>query len=249
MAAGTARAEQAGGFIYSFLTVLLAEIVLVGLLRVLGRYYAYAQYMVPIKTAAGWIALIGAVLSLAALAGCCATGKKALGWVCGGLALLAACCGCIYLLYLDGVTLSYALVIGAGILFVADQLYPREMQVLIGLTGLAAACFYVISQYSGDRVCNAYTVPFMIALAVCLAATLVLTVLAGRNDGVVMIGKAQLQIWNRRSAALLLYLACVVIAALLVLTFLLGATFAWYCVMVAAIAIFALIVWYTIKLM
>lgn len=248
-AAGAAKAEQTGEFIYSFLTVLLAEIILVSLLRVLGKYYAYVQYMVPIKATAGWVALIGALLSIAALVDCCVTGKKTLGWICGGLTLLAACCGCIYLLYLDGVTLSYALIVGAGVLYVADQLYPREMQTLIGLTGLAAICYYVISQYSGKHVWNTYTAPFTIALAACLTATLLLTVLAGHNDGVVTIGKAQLRIWSRRNAALLLYLVCVVMAALLVLTFLLGATFAWYCVMVAAIVIFALIVLYTIKLM
>ena len=52
-----------------------------------------------------------------------------------------------------------------------------------------------------------------------------------------------------RSAQVLIFIVCLIWAALLALIFALGATFAWYCVLVAALVIFALTVWFTIKLM
>ena len=96
---------------------------------------------------------------------------------------------------------------------------------------------------------NGYTAPLVIALAVVLAAVLALTALAGKNDGRLKLGRWSLVLWQSKLSQMLLILVCVVWAALLALIFALGATFAWYCVLVAALVIFALTVWFTIKLM
>ena len=86
-------------------------------------------------------------------------------------------------------------------------------------------------------------------LVVVLAAVLALTALAGKNDGRLKLGRWSLVLWQSKLSQMLLILVCIVWAALLALIFALGATFAWYCVLVAALVIFALTVWFTIKLM
>lgn len=249
IAADAASSKQNENFVYLFMIVLLAEIVAVGLLHGVQKYYSYLEYMSVIQTAAGWVALGAAVLGVIGLAAFIATGKRVPAWIGSLLLLTAACAGCAHLLYTEGVTMAYALVIGAGVLYLAGKIYPPEFVMLGGVSGLAAVCYYGISKYGGTTVWNSYTMPLVVALAVVLAVVLVLVALAGRNNGLLKLGAAKLQLWQKQSAQILLYLACVVWAALLALIFLLGATFAWYCVLVAALAIFVLAVWFTIKLM
>lgn len=244
-----AGANQNDRFIYVLMVVLLAEIAAVGLLHGVQKYYSYAGYMDTIAASAGWIGLACVALGAAGMAAWCVTGKRQMSWAGTLLLLAAACAGCIHMYYTDGVTMAYALVIAAGLLYLAGQIYPPESVALAGLSAVAAVCYYGISKYAGARIWNSYTAPLAIALVAVLAVALVMTVAAGRKDGVLALGAARMRLWQKREAQFLLYLSCVVWAALLALVFLLGATFAWYCVLVALLVIFVLAVWFTIKLM
>lgn len=248
-AAGAAGSQQNERFIYQFMFVFVLVMAVVVLLHGVQRFYSYLEYMDLIKLAAGWIACISAVLGIVGLIAAVATGKRVLRWSGALLMLLAACAGCTHLLYTDGVTMSYALVIGAGVLYLAQQIYPNEFVALTGVTGLAAIGYYGISKYSGAMVWNSYTAPIVIVLAVVLLLALGLTALAGKKDGTLVMGCWKLQLWQSKLSQVLLYMACLIWVALLALIFVLGATFAWYCVLVAALVIFVLTVWYTIKLM
>lgn len=248
-AVDAAKKQQNEGFIYQFMFVLIVVLAAVMLLRGVQKYYSYVSYMDLIASTSAWAAIGCAVLGTAGLIASAATGKKAL-WRAGALLLLAAACtGCIYGYYTDGVTMSYAMVIGAGVLCMAAKIYPPEFQLLAGVSGIAAVCYYGISRYAGEQVWNGYTAPLVIALAVVLAAVLALTALAGKHDGRLKLGRWSLVLWQSKLSQMLLILVCIVWAALLALIFALGATFAWYCVLVAALVIFALTVWFTIKLM
>ena len=248
-AADTANTRQNDNFIYRFIVVLALVVLLALLLHGVQKYYSYAAYMDLIATASGWIAGIAAVLSVAGLAAAAVSGKRMLRGAGGVLLVLAASAACISRYYTDGVTMSYALVIGAGLLYLGAQIYQNEFIFLTGLSGLSAVCYYGISRYSGTSVWNAYTAPLIIGLAVILVAALVMTAAAGRREGRIPIGRWTVTLWQNRSAQVLIFIVCLIWAALLALIFALGATFAWYCVLVAALVIFALTVWFTIKLM
>ncbi len=248
-AVNTARSNQNENFIYHVIVVLVIGLVAVFLLRGVQKYYSYMEYMDTIRTAAGWIGILGLALGIVGLSAAAATGKKAMVWAGGLLLLLGLCAGCIHLYYTEGVSMSYALVIGVCALYILGQIYAREYIALTGVSLLAAVTYYAVSKYSGASVLNSYTIPAAAVLLLVLAAGIAAAVLAGRHDGMLRIGKWELQLLQGKNARLLLYLACIVWAALLLLTFVLGATFAWYCVWVVCAAIFALTVWFTIKLM
>jgi len=248
-AVDAAKPNQNENFIYRVIVDLVLGVLAVFLLRMVQKYYPYMQYMDLIKSAAGWVGLIALVLGVIGLIGAAATGKKGFIWAGGLLVLLGLCAGSMNLYYTNGVSMAFALVIGFCLLYVLGQIYAKEYSVLTGICGLAGVAFYAVSKFGGSSMLNSYTIPAAIALLVVLLVGIILAVLAGRSEGALRIGKWELQLWQSKNAQLLIYVACVICAALLILSFVLGATFAWYCVWVMCAAIFALTVWFTIKLM
>lgn len=248
-AVDAAKPNQNENFIYRVIVDLVIGVLAVFLLRGVQTYYSYMQYMDLIKSVSGWVAVIALVLGVIALIAVAASGKKGFIWTGGLLILLGLCAGCISLYYTDGVTMASAMVIGVCLLYILGQIYAKEYSVLTTVCGLAGISFYAVSKYGSSNMLNAYTIPAAVALLVILALGIILAAAAGRHEGKLRIGKWELQLWQGKNAQLLIYLACVICAALLILSFVLGATFAWYCVWVVCAAIFALTVWFTIKLM
>lgn len=248
-AANTVKPNQNENFIYHVIVVLLAGLLSVFLLRGVQKYYSYVEYMQTIQTAAGWVCLVAFVLGLIGLVSAWITGKRSMGWIGGLLLLLGLCAGSIHLYYTEGVTMCYALVLGTCALYILGQIYAREYIVLSGSSLLAAVAYYAVSKYGGSSMLNRYTIPAAVVLFLVLALGIVASALASRQNGRLCIGKWELQLLQGKNAQLLVYLVCAIWAALLLLIFALGATFAWYCVWVVCAALFALTVWFTIKLM
>ena len=245
-----AKPSQNENFIYRVIVDLVIGVLAVFLLRGVQKYYSYMQYMDTIKTAAGWIAVLGLLLGVAGLVAAAVSGKKGFVWAGSLLLLLSLSAGSIFLYYTNGVSMAFALVIGACLLYVLGQIYANEYSVLTGICGLAGVAFYAVSKFgTSSSMFNVYTIPAAATLLVVLALGILLTAAASRNEGRLRLGKWELLLWQSKNAQLLLYVACVLCAALLILSFILGATFAWYCVWVMCAAIFALTVWFTIKLM
>ena len=245
----TAKPNQNENFIYRVMIVLVIGALAVFLLGGVNQYYTYTQYMNTIRSAAGWVGLLGLVLGIAGLIGAAATGKKALVWAGGLLVLLGLCAGSAFFFYTEGIAMSYALIIGSCVLYILSKIYTPEYVALTGISLLAGVGYYAMSEYGGSQMINSYTLPAIITVAAVLVLGVAVTFLAGRGEGTVRFGKWSIQLWQSKP----LSCCCIWPASsgrrCCCSPSCWAPTFAWYCVWVVCATIFALTVWFTIKLM
>ena len=150
--------------------------------------------MNTIRSAAGWVGLLGLVLGIAGLIGAAATGKKALVWAGGLLVLLGLCAGSAFFFYTEGIAMSYALIIGSCVLYILSKIYTPEYVALTGISLLAGVGYYAMSEYGGSQMINSYTLPAIITVAAVLVLGVAVTFLAGRGEGTVRFGRWSIQL-------------------------------------------------------
>ncbi len=145
-------------------------------------------------------------------------------------------------LYDTGVKLLVALPIAAAVLILIWFLYQRAFFCSAVITACGLALLWVFRQYGGVRG-GGVTVLFVLAWALLIAAAALL--LAARRKGG-HLGRLSIQ---GTFVYVSIWLTCAVVAAALLLAFLLGAAVTYYLLYVLIGWLFCLAVFYTVKML
>lgn len=226
----------------------LLFVVLVALRRI-GAYYGTAEGFTTVLHTARklvWVFAALTLLGLAAAVFCRPRALRAAGRytaVLMALALISAVTLCRY--WNARMVFLYLLHAVVYCLYMVYLLYQTEFFAYSLATSVSGCVFYF---YSRGVSANLRGLLLSAAALLSLAAVIVLAVSAAKGKGVVKIGKRQVRVLPASFNPIVLYVVCTIWLICLVLCFLLGAAFAYYC-MFAAIA-FELVaaVYYTFQL-
>ena len=250
-----ARQHQEDAALNRGLLWVAGAIVLEFLLLMVNKYYinfrvtesgiAAAETIMNILRAARWAGLAGAA---ACLVWAGLRLKKESGGLTLPVALTAVCgaaavCGYVVMTFhAAGVRMLFILVPAWAGLALVYYLYQREFFFSGIAAGLAAVGLWLV-RTSGGRLL--YTALAVIALVLVAALALALE----KSGGVVKVSGREVRLLPQKAKYLLIYVTCVGgIAAVAVAQFA-GASAAYYLMYAAVAWVFALLVYYTVKMM
>lgn len=149
----------------------------------------------------------------------------------------------LYQLFDRGVGVLMMLPPAAGVLIMIWFLYQRTFFVSAGITGCGLGALWLCRQYHEDHF--AQVVAFFVVGWVLLALAALLAKRLSDSDG----NLGSLRLMPVGSLYPVIYLTCLITAAVMLLALLLGATAAFYLLFVLAAWLFVQAVFFTVKLM
>ncbi len=231
--------------IYRALIDMLIAIALFVFLRIVNRSYSTPGGFDVWREAFRWISIGGA--ALAAVGVVLKLMKKAprlAAW----LLCVGAAIGVIGLLlfryWVSPIPWLYFITIAGGALYLVWLLYPHDFFLIAFLTTCCGGAFYLHGKSGlGLTVIALYGV-----MAVLLVLSFLATRKAAQASGIFRSGKLRFRLFAAKGTPVPLYLCCAVWLACIAGALLIGNAFAYYCVYVAAGALFIAACYYTIKL-
>ena len=226
----------------------LLFVVLVALRRI-GAYYGTADGFTVVLHAARKAVWVFAALTVAGLAAaifCRPRVLRSVGRYAAVLMALALVSAVTLVRYWnERMVFLYLLHAVVYCLYMVYMLYRTEFFAYSLATSIAGCVFYF---YSRGVSTNLRGLLLAAILLLALAAVVILAAAAAKGQGVLKLGGRQVRVLPKSFNPIVLYVVCVLWLICLVLCFLLGAAFAYYC-MFAAIA-FELVaaVYYTFQL-
>lgn len=216
-------------------------------LRLVSRYYPVMGTLLAVNTALAIGAAVFAVVALLGLLGLVTPWNtkrfwKAAAWpmLLVGL-LLSASCLLLYKTWVDYIPALYFVYVATAVLYLIFLLYQHEFFLLSLVNVCAGGCFFLLSR-SGRML------QLSVPLAVLIAAAVVLTAVARKNDGKLKFFGKTLRFMDHDATPLPLYVAGAVWLACLLAVAALGAVVAYYCVFAAVAFELIAAVYYTMKL-
>ena len=147
----------------------------------------------------------------------------------------------------SGVQLLQVAVPVIAVLALIYYLYQREFFCITGLSGLGILALWMYRRSNGGHLVLLYA--YLAALAIVLLAGVLLTRMLQKEDGVLRWAGREFRLFPRGSNYATLYATCALIAACVIAAFLLGASAAYYILLILVVWIFIMAVYYTVKLM
>lgn len=250
-----ARQHQEDSALNRGLLWVAGAIVLEFLLLMVNKYYinfrvtdsgiAAAEAIMHILRAARWVGLAGA-------AACLVWAGLRLRKESGGLSLpvaLAAACGaaavCGYVVITfnaAGVRMLFILVPAWAGLALIYYLYQREFFLAGIAAGFAAVGLWLVRTSGGRLLYTALTVIALILVAV-------LALALEKKGGAVVLAGREMQLLPRKANYLLVYVTCIGGIVAVAAAQFAGAAVAYYLMYAAVAWVFALLVYYTVKMM
>ena len=229
----------------------VGAIVFEGLLVLLNRYYinayiAEVKTVIAIQSALGVIRVAGVIAGVACIAWAflwLRRGRASALPVVVALALWAAAlCSHVLLAYnKQGIRMLFLLVPALAGLALVYYLYQREFFLSAAASGAAAVGLWFI-RYDGLR-------PEVLLCVALVAAVAALALVLKKGGGSVKLGGQELRVVPKKTSYVVIFASCGVGLAALLAAALLGGSIAYYLVFAMAAWIFALLVYYTVKLM
>ncbi|MCI8304890.1 MAG: hypothetical protein HFF52_09775 [Lawsonibacter sp.] len=226
--------------------------VLEALLVLVNRYYInYFVNEVNITNALDKVlrflrlgAPVAAVLALAWTFWLLRQGKK-FGWqlvLALGLAAVSVCAHVIIKFWGPGVSMLFWLVVAWAVLALVYYIYQREFFLAACACGMSVLALWFVRYEASGR---------MEALLLLAAIAVVTDVVfqLKKRDGVLSIGREPVQFLPKKTSYSVLLVTCAASLAVIIAAMLLGGTAAYYLMFVMVAWLFALFVYYTVKLM
>ena len=230
-------------------------ILLLGL-QLISRYYRLAGPMFAIQTVLGWAAVICGVLAVVFLVGLLALRSRNAFWRNASLplflllAIIALSSWLLYSTWVTYVSLLYFVYIAAAVLYMIALLYQHDFFLLSFLNACAGCVFYGLSRlYGAQGVFSAKALLLNLALVVLIVLVTGLVFTARKTDD------GRLKLFGRKVLisgldlspvllyiSFLLWLLCLVVAAVL------GSVFAYYSIFAVVALELIAAVYYTVKL-
>lgn len=230
-------------------------IVLEFLLLMVNKYYinfrvtdagiATAEAIFQVLKAARWVGLIGAVACLVWAGmqvkkqGRCGALPVAGAALCGA----AAACGYVTLTFnATGVRMLFLLVPAWAGLALVYYLYQREFFLSGTAAGIAAVGLWLVRTSGGKMI---YSVLGVLLLAALAGAALALD----KNHGVLTLGEKAVRLMPGKAGYTIIYVTCIGGIAAIGAAQFLGGAVAYYLLYAVVAWLFALLVYYTVKMM
>lgn len=231
--------------IYKAMLDMLITVIVLMLLRLINRHYSTSGGFEAWREAFRWISVGGAAVAAAGLILMLLKKKPTLAaWLLCVGAAVAAVALLFFRYWVSPLPWLTFLTVAAGALYLVWLLYPHDFFLVALLTTGCGGAFYLHGK-------NGLGLTVSLLYAV-MAILLVLSFLAARkasgNSGVFRSGKLRFRLYNAKGTPVPLYLCCAVWAACIAAALALGGVFAYYCVYVAAGALFIAACYYTIRL-
>ena len=224
--------------------------VLLFLLQYAEKCYYYPPLWGKLSPILPYLMAVSAVLAVAGVVlALLARGKKLLRGV--GItatltfAYLAGGCYMMFNHWASAMSILYFVAIAGGCLYLIWILYPHDFFLISLLSTLSGAAFYLHGQQGDTSTKMIIAYCGLIALSI---LALGLTVLAGKNGGLLRWGKKHFRLFVGKQGAMPLYLACSINLACLAACIFLGSIFAYYCVFAAVGGLFVAACYYTMGL-
>ena len=250
-----ARQHQEDAALNRGLLWVAGAIVLEFLLMMVNKYYinfrvteggiALADTIFKVLKLARWVGLVGLVAGLVwawmrlRTAGRCGAAPGAVAGACGAVAV----CGYISVTFnAAGVRMLFLLVPAWAGLALIYYLYQREFFFSSAAAGLAAVGLWLV-RTSGGRML--YTA----AAVICLVLLAALTLYLDKNQGVLKLAGKEVRLLPQKAKYTAIYLTCVGGILAVAAAQFLGAMAAYYLVYAVVAWLFALLVYYTVKMM
>ena len=228
----------------AIIDILLAVAALV-LLRFINNNYSKPINQDSWREAFRWIAFGGAAITAAGVV--LLFLKKAprvASWLLCVGAVIAAVALLLFRFWYTPIPWLTYLTIAGGSLYLVWLLYPHDFFLIALLTTLVGTSFYLHGKFGpGNTVIALYVIS-----SVLLVLSFLMTRKAAQHSGVFRFKALRFRLFASKGTPLPVYLCCAIGAACVVASLLLGSTFAYYCVYVAAGALFIAACYYTIKL-
>ena len=233
---------------------IVGAVVLEFLLLLLNRFYSYytpdgialAQALRTVFTVLGIVLPLCFLALLAWYRSARRSGKGTR--LSGALTLialaLAVCAVVIAVFRASGIQFLYIAVPAVAVLALIYYLYQHEFFLIAVLSALGILAVHLVPR-AGLSALIAYG--YAVALAVILAAALLFSRKLQTSGGILNLGGKELRLFPKNANYAMLYVTCIVVAAVLVAALLLGSLPVLYGVMVAWLLIMA--VYYTVRLM
>lgn len=230
-------------------------IVLEFLLLMVNKYYinfrvtagaiATAEAIFQVLKAARWVGLIGLVASLVWAwvrlrnKGTCGALPGAVAGACGAVAV----CSYVTIAFnATGVRMLFLLVPAWAGLALVYYLYQREFFFSGAAAGIAAVGLWLVRTSGGKMIYSALAVLLLAALA---GAALLLD----KNHGVLKQGEKTLRLLPGKAKYTIIYVTCIGGIAAIAAAQFLGGAVAYYLLYAVVAWVFALLVYYTVKMM
>ena len=233
---------------------IVGAVVLEFLLLLLNRFYSYytpdgialAQALRTVFTVLGIVLPLCFLALLAWYRSARRSGKGTR--LSGALTLialaLAVCAVVIAVFRASGIQFLYIAVPAVAVLALIYYLYQHEFFLIAVLSALGILAVHLVPRADLSALI-AYG--YAVALAVILAAALLFSRKLQTSGGILKLGGTELRLFPKNANYAMLYVTCIVVAAVLVAALLLGSLPVLYGVMVAWLLIMA--VYYTVRLM
>ena len=151
--------------------------------------------------------------------------------------------------WLSGIKVLYFLWGGLALLFILNQIYHREFILLAGLTGLAAVGAFAACRSMRYAVVSSTTIIITVVLVLTALIVLILTILAGKKNGMIRLFGQDVPVYAIPISRVLLCATAVVVMVCAIAALMIGGTFCYYCFFVALAWLLISAAFYTIRLM
>lgn len=152
-----------------------------------------------------------------------------------------------YRFFATGVQALCGLVPAVAVLMLIYFLYQHEFFTVTLLSGLGILGLWMFRRANGGHQTVVYG--YAVLVAVLLVAAALLCRSAQKNEGVLRSGGKELRLFHKNASYGMVYLTCGIVAVALAAGFILGTAAAYYLIFVLVAWLFAMAVYYTVKLM
>jgi len=218
------------------------------LLQLVDKNYVYADRFRTWRNGLKWTAIVSLALTAISVAAALLTKgnlRKAGFFSTGFFGVLALGAGDLYKFWIVHLDHMQFIVVAACALYLVWLLYSHDFFLIALQAALCGGAFYL----HGSKNSTSTSTVVLYALLILLSlAVLFLACKAGKNGGLVSLGKLQFRLFSGKAGPMPLYLSCAIALACLAAALLFGSMFALYCVYAAAGGLFIAACYYTIRL-